>query len=58
MLLDEVALLTFADIRAGSSNMFASLVLLYCAYASTPVKKMTKTKVNVRLRTAFETTPL
>jgi hypothetical protein len=34
MLLDVVALLAFADIRAGSSNMFASLVelvLLDCA---------------------------
>jgi hypothetical protein len=61
MLLDVVALLAFADIRAGSSNMFASLVelvLLDCAYASIPVKKMTMTKVNVKVRTAFEITPL
>ena len=61
MLFDVVALLAFSDIREGSSNMFASLVelvLLDCAYASIPVKKMTTTKVNVKLTTAFETTPL
>ena len=61
MLFDVVALLAFADIRAGSSNMFASLVelvLLDCAYASIPVKKMKTTKVNVKLTTAFEITPL